>query len=97
MKDWFKFLRYLRGWYRISREYSCKPYEVLWMLDNYQRVICDITHGFLSKPCYDAETILRVAKDKWCDYCDLKDNFDLAAIVQNTNSIDSKERVNKSK
>lgn len=56
----------------ICENYSLTPYGVEFALEQYQTVICEITHGMMSKFSYYAKDILQVAQERWCETCDLK-------------------------
>ena len=56
----------------IAENHGLTPEGVNYALTQYQIVICEITHGMLSKLSYDAKDIIRTAQERWCDTCDLK-------------------------
>ena len=56
---------------QIAENHGLTPDGVDYALRQYQTVISEITHGMLSKPSYDARTILSVAQDRWCETCEL--------------------------
>lgn len=56
----------------IAENHGLTPEGVDYALTQYQIVLCEITHGMLSKPSYDAHDIIRTAQERWCDTCDLK-------------------------
>ena len=56
---------------QIAENHGLTPDGVDYALRQYQTVICEITHGMLSKLSYDARDILRVAQDRWCETCEL--------------------------
>lgn len=57
----------------IAENHGLTPEGVDYALTQYQIVICEITHGMMSKPSYDARDIIRTAQERWCDTCDLKE------------------------
>ena len=57
----------------IAENHGLTPEGVDYALTQYQIVICEITHGMLSKLSYDAKDIIRMAQERWCDTCDLKE------------------------
>ena len=60
------------------------------MLQEVPKVYCEVTGGILSKPLYDAETVLRFFRDKYAnkavavDY--LSDDWDLITAECKTNA-----------
>jgi hypothetical protein len=58
----------------IAENHGLTPEGVDYALTQYQIVICEITHGMLSKLSYDAKDIIRTAQERWCDTCDLKEH-----------------------
>ena len=56
----------------VAERWGLTPDGVEFALQQYQTIICEITHGMLSKLSYDAKTVLQVAQERWCDTCDLK-------------------------
>ena len=60
------------------------------MLQEVPKVYCEVTDGILSKPLYDAETVLRFFRDKYAnkagavDY--LSDDWDLITAECKTNA-----------
>lgn len=57
----------------IAENHGLTPEGVDYALTQYQIVICEITHGMLSKLSYDAKDIIRTAQERWCDTCELKE------------------------
>lgn len=57
----------------IAENHGLTPEGVNYALTQYQIVICEITHGMLSKLSYDAKYIIHTAQERWCDTCDLKE------------------------
>lgn len=55
----------------IAENHGLTPEGVDYALTQYRIVICEITHGMLSKLSYDAKDIIRTAQERWCDTCDL--------------------------
>lgn len=56
----------------VADNHGLTPEGVDYALRQYQIVISEITHGFLSKLSYDAHDVLRCAQERWCDTCELK-------------------------
>lgn len=57
----------------ICGNFGLTPDGVEFALEQYQKVICEITHGMLSKLTYKADFVLQTAQERWCDTCDLKE------------------------
>ena len=57
----------------VAENYGLTPDGVSFALDQYQKVICEITHSRMSKLSYYADDILRVANEVGCDYCEIKE------------------------
>jgi hypothetical protein len=57
----------------LAEYYGLTPDGVQFALEQYQRVICEITHNRMSKLSYFASDILSVANDVQCDECELKE------------------------
>lgn len=57
----------------IAEKHGLTPEGVDYALTQYQIVMCEITHGMMSKLSYDAKDIIQVAQERWCDTCDLKE------------------------
>ena len=57
----------------IAENHGLTPEGVDYALTQYQIVICEITHGMMSKLSYDAKDIISTAQERWCDTCDLKE------------------------
>jgi len=55
---------------KVASDYGLTVDGVRFALDQYQRVICEITHSRMSKLSYYADDILRLANDIQCDYCE---------------------------
>lgn len=51
----------------VAENHGLTPEGVDYALKQYQIVICEITHGMMSKLSYDAKDIIRVAQERWCD------------------------------
>ena len=56
----------------VAERWGLTPEGVDFALEQYQKIICEITHGMLSKLTYDAKYVLQVAQERWCETCDLK-------------------------
>lgn len=57
----------------ICENYGLTPYGVEFALEQYQKVICELTNGMLSKLIYKADHVLEVAQERWCNTCELKE------------------------
>jgi len=57
---------------KTALDYGLTPDGIEFALQQYQKVICEITHSRMSKLSYYADDILRVANKVWCDYCEIK-------------------------
>lgn len=55
---------------KIADKYGLTKDGVDFALSQYQVVICEITHGRMSKLCYYSTDILSVAEDCRCEGCD---------------------------
>lgn len=58
---------------KIAADYGLTVDGVAFALDQYQTVICEITHGRMSKLSYYARDILSVANDVKCQDCELQE------------------------
>lgn len=58
---------------KICANYGLTPEGVEFALAQYQKVICEITHGMLSKLTYEADHVMEVAQERWCNTCELKE------------------------
>ena len=56
----------------VADNHGLTPEGVDYALRQYQIVISEITHGFLSKLSYDAHDVLQCAQERWCDTCELR-------------------------
>ena len=56
---------------RLAEKYGLTPDGVEFALSQYQRIICEITHGRLSQLSYYAQDVLALAHDLQCDGCEL--------------------------
>ena len=57
---------------KIAENHGLTKEGVDYALRQYQIIICEITHGVLSKLSYDAHDVLQYAQERWCDTCELK-------------------------
>ena len=55
---------------QVAADYGLTPDGVSFALEQYQKVICEITHSRMSKLSYYADDILRVANDVRCNGCE---------------------------
>ena len=58
----------------VAERWGLTPEGVDYALEQYKEIICEITHGMLSKLSYDAKDVLRLAQERWCETCDLKND-----------------------
>ena len=58
---------------KIAENHGLTPEDVDYALTQCQIVINEITHGMMSKLSYDAKDIIRMAQERWCDTCELKE------------------------
>ena len=68
----------------VAERWGLTPEGVEFALQQYKTVICEITHGMLSKLTYDAKTVLDVAQERWCETCDLKNEGPITFHVIDT-------------
>ena len=66
----------------VAENHGLTPEGVDYALRQYQIVINEITHGTLSKLSYDAKDVLRMAQERWCDTCDLREREEETEIKQ---------------
>ena len=59
---------------KICANHGLTPEGVEFALAQYQKIICEITHGMLSKLTYEADRVLEVAQERWCNTCELKES-----------------------
>ncbi len=57
----------------VAENHGLTPDGVDYALRQYQIVMCEITHGMMSKLSYDAKDVIQIAQERWCDTCDLKE------------------------
>lgn len=70
----------------IAENHGLTPEGVDYALTQYQIVICEITHGMMSKLSYDAKDIIQMAQERWCDTCDLKEKEPLVLTFEEVNA-----------
>ena len=58
---------------QVAEKYGLTPEGVDYALEQYQTVVCEITHGMLSKLTYNAQYVLQTAQERWCNTCELKE------------------------
>ena len=58
---------------QLAEAYGLTVDGVQFALEQYQTVICEITHGRMSKLSYFADDILRLANDLQCEGCELQE------------------------
>ena len=58
---------------KVADDYGLTVDGVAFALEQYQTIICEITHGMMSKLTYRACDVLQVAQERWCDTCELKE------------------------
>lgn len=69
---------------KIAENHGLTKQGVDYALTQYQIVINEITHGMMSKLSYDAKDIIRVAQERWCDTCELKEQESVPIRFQPT-------------
>ena len=57
---------------QLCDDFGLTPEGIEHALKAYQTIICEITHGMLSKLTYDARLVLDIAQERWCESCELK-------------------------
>ena len=57
----------------VAENHGLTPEGVDYALRQYQIVICEITREMMSKLSYDAKDVIRMARERWCDTCELKE------------------------
>jgi len=62
---------------KVAEDYGLTVDGVSYALEQYGKVIYDITNGMLSKLGYCAEDILRLANDVQCEGCELKERSEV--------------------
>lgn len=62
---------------KVAEDYGLTVDGVSFALEQYGKVIYDITNGMLSKLGYCAEDILRLANDVQCEGCELKERSEV--------------------
>lgn len=65
---------------QVAENHGLTVDGVEFALSQYQTVICEITHGRMSKLSYYAKDILSIASDLQCEGCELKDAQDAKII-----------------
>lgn len=68
---------------KICANHGLTPDGVEFALEQYQKVICEITHGMLSKLTYEADHVLEVAQERWCNTCELKEAKEARVLAVN--------------
>lgn len=58
---------------KVAADHGLTVDGVSFALNQYQTIICEITHGMMSKLSYHAKDILQVAQERWCNTCELKE------------------------
>lgn len=58
---------------KVADDYGLTIDGVAFALEQYQTIICEITHGMMSKLTYRAHDVLQTAQERWCDICELKE------------------------
>ena len=60
---------------QIAEKHGLTLDGVDYALSQYQIVVYEITHGLLSKLSYDAKDVLEIAQERWCETCDLREEY----------------------
>ena len=66
----------------VAENHGLTQEGVDYALRQYQIVMCEITHGMMSKLSYDAKDVIQVAQERWCDTCDLKERDEETNVKQ---------------
>ena len=69
--SFFKLIRRIPGFYRLNRIWDKEPREIWEIINNYVKVMYTLTDGHLSRPSYDADTVIEEATA--CMERDLRD------------------------
>lgn len=69
----FRFIRWIRAYYRLFRKWYLYPDYIDFALTQYVKTINELTNGNLSKVCYSASYIVDTVRNHFCDECDLKE------------------------
>lgn len=75
---------------QVAADYGLTPDGVSFVLEQYQKVIVEITHSRMSKLSYYADDILSVANDVWCNGC-VFDGMAEPYVLSITEVIDSED------
>ena len=69
----FKFIRLIPAFYRLFRDYEMKPKDIRFSLEQYQKVICELTNNRMSKLNYYAKDIINEVSNCFSDGCELQE------------------------
>ena len=69
----FKFIRLIPAFYRLFRDYEMKPEDIRFSLEQYQKVICELTNNRMSKLNYYAKDIIDEVSYCFCIGCESND------------------------
>lgn len=72
MKTFMRFVRLIPQFYRLFRMNEYEPQDYEFILEQYSKVLVELTDGKLSKPRYYARDIISIVNDCYCENCDLK-------------------------
>lgn len=63
IKDFFRFIKWLPTYYKLHRNYGYKPDTYAFIIDNYEKVLCERTRS-MSKPTYYWQDVVSEI-DRW--------------------------------
>lgn len=58
LKELFEFIKNLKGYWKLQKDYGYKPETYDFIIDNYEKVLCERTKT-MSKPTYYYEGVVR--------------------------------------
>lgn len=70
MRLLFRFVRLINQFFKLFKDYGYEPKDYIFMMEQYIKVICNLTNGRMSKPMYYANDILSEINDCYCDGCE---------------------------
>ena len=73
---------------KVAEDFGLTAEGVRYALSQYQKILCEITHGMLSKLSYDANDVIRYAQDKWCETCEIAERL---RMIDNAPTADVQE------
>ena len=67
VRDFFRFIRRIPGYRRLDKDYGYEPDGYAFIISEYERVLCELTGGKLSKPTYSAEYVITTVEDRYAE------------------------------